>query len=261
MAHLENNLVEKEMLAAVIEEKLGEAIKLFPLVKVVPVEAQAGATIQVPVTAYIGAAEDVAAGEAIECKNITQTLKDVKVKKAGKGIKFTEEDLINAHMDVQGNAEKQLLAAIADKVEADLFAELGKATLNATIEGLTVDGLADAIVPFGEAIEDQMYLLVNPADLASLRKDDNYIHNANHNDGDVKANGEIFGMMVVASNRVAKGTAYVMKEEAVALYMKQAVKIEDEKDIHTQTYHVVATQHFVAALDDVTKVIKVTIGA
>ena len=261
MAHLEGNFVEKEMLAAVVEAKMGDAIKLYPLTKVVAVEAGAGATIQIPKVGYIGDAIDVEAGGEIKCSDMTQTIVDAKVKKVAKGVKFTEEDLINAHMDVQGNAEKQILKAIANKVEKDLFAELAKATLTATIATLDVDGLADAIVPFGEDIEEPMFLLVNPADLAVLRKDDNFIVNAGFGEGKIASAGQIFGMEVVVTNAVPAKTAYILKEEAVALYMKKAVKVEDMKDIHTQTYHVLATQHYVAVLNDETKVVKVTIGA
>ena len=261
MAHLnDQNIIEKDMLAAILEEKMIDAIKLYPLTKVQAVEAKAGATIQVPKFNYIGDAKAVAAGAAIDLEAITQEIADCKVGKIAKGLTFTVEDINNAYFDIQGEAEKQMLKALADKVEKDLFAELAKTTLTKEIATLDVDGLAEAVVPFGEDIDEPMYLMVNPADLATLRKDDNFIVNANHGEGKVKSAGQIFGMEVVVTNRVAAKTAFVMKEGAVALYLKKAVEVEEEKDIIKQVYNVVATQHYAVMLHDETKVIKVTIG-
>ena len=256
-----NTIIMKEMLANFIEQKLGDAIKLYPLAKVENVDAEAGDTIRIPKTAYIGDASIVEAGVAIPLEFVTQTSETVKVAKAAKGLTFTVEDINNAYMDVQGEAEKQLLKAIANKVEKDLFACLDEATQNATIATLDVDGLAEAVVPFGEDLEEPMFLLVNPADLAVLRKDDNFIINANHAEGAVKSAGSIFGMEVVVTNRVEANTAYIVKNEAVALYLKQDVLVEEEKDIIKQVHNIVATQHYAVALNDVTKAIKVTIGA
>ena len=254
------NIIEKDMLAAFLEVKLIDAIKLYPLTKVGNVDAEAGATIQVPQTQYIGDAADVAAGAAIELDKITQTMANCVVKKIAKGMTFTVEDINNAFIDIQAEAEKQMLKSLADKVEKDLFAELKKGTLKVTVDALDVDGLAEAIVPFGEDIEEQMYLFVNPADLAVLRKDDNFIVNANHGGGNIKSAGEIFGLQVVVTNRVEANAPIILKDEAVALYLKQGVKVEEEKDIIHQVHNVVATQHYAVMLHDDTKVIQITVG-
>lgn len=256
-----NQIIEKEMLAAFIEEKLGDAIKLYPLAKVEGVDEEAGHVIRVPKTQYIGDADTVGAGEAIDLENITQTSVTCEVGKIAKGMTFTVEDINNAYMDIQAEAEKQMLKAIANKVEKDLFTALEGASLNATIPALNVDGLAEAVVPFGEDLEEQMYLFVNPADLAELRKDDNFIINAGYGNGVIKSAGTIFGMEVVVTNRVTAKKPFILKDQAVALYLKKAVEVEEEKDIIKQVHNVVATQHYAVMLHDVTKVIKVTVTA
>lgn len=256
-----NELIMKEMLANFVEQKLIDAIKLYPLAKVENVEAEAGEVIRVPKTAYIGDATKVEAGVAINLENITQTSVTATVGKIAKGLTFTVEDVNNAFMDIQGEAEKQMLKAIANGVEKDLFTELAKTSLNVTIPTLDTDGLADAVALFGEEIEEEMFLFVNPADLATLRKDDNFIVNANHGGGTVKSAGQIFGMEVVVTNRVAQAAPYIIKKDAVALYMKQGVLVEEEKDIIKQVYNIVATQHYAVALHDETRAIKVTVGA
>ena len=256
-----NTLIMKEMLANFVEQKLIDAIKLYPLTKIEKVDAEAGEVIKVPKTAYIGDATKVEAGVAIDLENITQTSVTANVGKIAKGLTFTVEDVNNAFMDIQGEAEKQMLKAIANGVEKDLFAELAKTSVAVTIPTLDTDGLADAVALFGEDIEEEMFLFVNPADLATLRKDDNFIVNANHGGGTVKSAGQIFGMEVVVTNRVAKNNPYIIKKDAVALYMKQGVLVEEEKDIIKQVYNIVATQHYAVVLHDETRVIKVTVGA
>jgi len=256
-----NTLIVKEMLAEFIETKLTDAVKLMPLAKVENMDAEAGHTIRVPKTAYIGDAVEVAPGVAIDLENITQDSVTVEVGKVAKGLYFTVEDINNAFMDIQGEAEKQLLKAIASAVEKDLFAELAKTSLAVTIPTLDTDGLADAVAMFGEDIEEEMFLLVNPADLAILRKDDNFIFNANHNAGEVKSAGSVFGMEVVVTNRVAQGAPFIIKKDAVALYIKQGVLVEEEKDIVRQAHNIVATQHYATVLHDETRAIKITVGA
>lgn len=258
MAH---TFILPEILAAVVEEKMGDKIKLYPLAKVQGLQGKAGDTISVPTLNYIGNAEDVAAGQNIPLSDFTQTSTDIKIKKAGKAMQFTEEDIINHYLDLQGEAEKQMTKAMADKIEIDLFAELAKATLTANVATLDVDGLADAVVPFGEDLEEQMYLFVHPKNLAALRKDDNFIVNANHGDGKIQSAGTIFGMEVVVSNRVPENTVYVVKDEAVAIYLRKGVDIEMDKNILNQTHIVAGTVHYAVALNDASKVVKVTVGA
>lgn len=256
-----NTFVLPEILAAVVEAKLGDKIKLYPLAKVEELNGKAGEKVTVPTIAYIGDAADVNAGEAIPVSDFTQGKETVNIKKAGKALKFNQEDINNHYLDLQGEAEKQLTKAIANKIEADLFTALKGATLKSTIDALNVDGLAEAVVPFGEDIDEQMYIFVNPADLAVLRKDDNFIVNANH-DGKVVGNaGAIFGMQVIVTNHVEANAPIIMKEEAVALYLRKGVDVEMDKDILTQTHLVVGTAHYAVILHDATKAIAVTVGA
>lgn len=257
MAH---NFVLPEILATVVAEKLGDNIKLYPLAKIEGLAGKAGEVVRIPTVNYIGDATAVEAGTNIPLSDFTQGSTVVEIGKAGKAVQFTEEDIVNHYLDLQGETEKQMTKAIANKIEKDLFACLDDATLTAEIATLDIDGLADAVVPFAEDIDDQMYLFVNPADLAVLRKDDNFIVNANHGNGEIKSAGQIFGMEVIVTNHVTANTVYIVKEEAVALYMRKDIDVEMDKNILNQTHVIVATAHYAVALNDATKAIKVTVG-
>ena len=255
-----NAFFELETLGLIIEEKLGENIKLYPLATKKVLAETAGAIIAVPVTKYIEEAVVVAAGQTIPETEFTQEEISATVKKIGKHIKVTQEEVNNAYINVHEEVEKQLLKAIEGKIEKEMFAELEEATLTATVSELNVEGLADALVPFGEEIEEAMYLFVNPAQLAGLRKDPDFIVNANHGGKVVGSAGMIFGMEVIVSRNVEVGKAFIVKEGALAIFIKKGVELEQEKDIVTQTYHLVATQHYVTKLVDHAKAIYVTIG-
>ena len=257
MAH---TLVLPEMIAEVVAAKLGDNIKLYPLAKVEELAGKAGEVVRIPVVQYIGDATTVEAGANIPLSDFTQGNIVAEIGKAGKAVQFTEEDIVNHYLDLQGETEKQMTKAIANKIESDLFACLDDATLTANVATLDVDGLADAVVPFEEDIDDQMYLFVNPADLAVLRKDDNFIVNANHGNDEVKSVGMIFNMEVIVTNHVQANTVYIVKEEAVALYMRKDIDVEMDKNILNQTHVIVATAHYAVALNDATKAIKVTVG-
>lgn len=257
MAH---NLFNVNMIGMMIEEKLGDMIKLYPLALVKQMDAKAGATIDIPVTKYIGDATEVEAGEVIPQSDLTQEIMNAHVKKMAKRLTFTQEDINNAYIDVNQEAEKQLLKSIANGVEKDMFAELENSTQKAEVTKLDTDGLADAVVPFGEDLEENMYLFISPSQLAELRKDPDFIVNANHGGKIVGSAGMIFGMEVIVTNRVVGNKAFIVKEGALALFLKKAVEVEVDKDITKQVYDIVATQHYVVKLVDVTKAIAVTIA-
>ena len=251
--------LQQTMLAAVVHEAVG-GVKLFPITKVVEMPANAGGKIEVPVIEYIGNAEAVGAGQAISAVNFAGENQQADVIKGAKAIAITQEDINNAFIDVQEMAEQQLGKAIADKVEMDLHAALQTATMTANITELDGDNLPDALVPFGDNLDEKMYVVVSPQGLAALRKDPNFLMNANHT-GNVNHAGYIFDMEVIVSSKVETDELFIVKEGALALYMKAETQIEVDKDILKQTYNVVATQHYAAVLNDASKAIKVTIGA
>ena len=254
-----NTLFEQKMIAEVIEHALAQ-IKLYPLANVHQMDAQAGGSVDIPVLAYIGDAVDVEAGAEIPASDLTTELMNCKVKKAAKRLTFTQEEINNSFIDCNAVAEAQLSKAVNQKIEKDLFAELANATLTATIEEANVAGLGKAIVPFGENVDEPMYLFVSPADLATLRADNAFIVNASHGNAIVGSAGMIFNMEVVVTNNLEAGKMYVVKQGALGLFVKKGIDVEVQKDITKQVYDIVSTAHYVAKLVDVTKAIAVTIG-
>ena len=86
------------------------------------VKEGAGNTVSLPAYNMIGEAVDVAEGEAIPVEALATEMENVTVKKAGKGIRITDEAILSGYGDPLGQASKQLAKAIAAKVDTDVMA-------------------------------------------------------------------------------------------------------------------------------------------
>jgi len=256
------NLVDPQVLADMISAELPNAIRLSPLANVDrTLEGRPGSTITVPKFAYIGDAIDIAEGVAIDPALLTSTTDEFAIKKAGKGVELTDEAVLSGYGDPIGEAGKQLVMSIASKVDADCLTALGTATLSVT-GGITLDNVDAAQALFNDEDQSPMVLVVNPADALTLRKSaaDNWTRASELGDNILVngAFGEVLGATVVRSRKVTKGTAYLVKQGALAIYMKRDTQVETDRDILTKTTVITADQHYGAHLYDASKVVKIT---
>ena len=256
------NLIDPQVLAEYLDVKLMDAIKFAPLCAVrndlvgVP-----GDTLTLPKYAFIGLAEDVAEGADIPMATLAATKVDVKVKKAGKGVKVTDEAMLSAYGNTEDEVAKQLLMAVAGKVDNDCAVAFRKATKEVTATKFDKYVISDMMAKFGEDIEEDMTAVINPAHLAILRRDPDFVQ---VNQGDVIMNGEvgmIFGCRVVISNKVAENEAFLVKAGAVKILKKRNVMVEAERNTVNKTTIYTADEHYVAYLEDESKIVKAKITA
>ena len=208
------DLIDPEVLAAFIDKKLVDNIRLAPLARIDnTLVGQAGDEISLPYYTYIGDAEDVAEGEDIPISKLTQDLTKVKVSKIGKAVEFTDEALLSGAGNISNEAASQVLTAVNSKVEQKLTADMRtNATLTATIAAANdpSDDIADALTQFGEEIEGQKVLVIPPAFYAKLRKSKLWIPNSEIGaDMIIKGRvGMVHGCEVVTSQRLAAHNEY-----------------------------------------------------
>ena len=253
------NLINPERLGAYLEVKLVDAIKLSPLVMIDrTLEGSAGDTLSLPKYQYIGDANAVPEGEAMVPVALNASKEDVKVAKIGKAVEITDEAVLSAYGNPVDEIGKQLLVAIASKIEDDLFTELRTATLNVTYTGaFAKEIVVDAQLKFGEDINEAMYLMINPAEYAILRKDKDFVaiqQGERVISGHV---GRIYGCDVIVANRVKAGEAFVMKHNALALVMKRKVQCEQDRDILKMTNVFTANEHYAVQLRYDDRVVKI----
>ena len=257
---MKNNLIDPEVLGAFLDVKLVDAIKLSPLVDIDnTLVGRPGSKLTLPKYEYIGDADgNIAEGEAMTPAQLTANTEEVPVQKAGKAVEITDEAILSGYGDPVNEIGRQLLTAMASRIEADLYAEMATGTLvhNYTDE-FNKDVIADAIVKFGEDIDEPMFLFINAAEYAAIRKDDAFVHVAN---GEAVISGQvgmIYGCNVVVANRVEAGKAFIMKQGALALVMKRNVMVEADRNILAGTNVFACNEHYAVQLRYDDRVIRI----
>lgn len=262
-----NDLVNSQVISDLVNNGLENELKFAPLAVVdTSLVGQVGDTVKLPKYAYIGDAQDVAEGEAIDIEKLSATSAAVTVKKAGKGLEITDEAALSGYGDPIGTGAKQLRRAIAQKVDNDCYEGLcgisGAMTVGDGADELSADFVADALVKFGQDIDGDKVLLISPKQLASLRKDDSYIMPCDMG-AQVMAEGtvgSIHGCQVVISDRIVeeddKYTNFIVKPGALAVFLKRDTNVETDRNIVNKTSVITADKHYAAYLADESKAIK-----
>lgn len=259
MTKLEN-MINPEVLASMVDGELEFAIKFAPLATVdTTLVGRPGNTVSLPAFKMIGEAVDVAEGEAIPVEALATEMENVTVKKAGKGVRITDEAILSGYGDPLGQASKQLAKAIAAKVDTDVMACLEGIGEEMTInKALSAEVVSEALVKFGEDLEGQKVLLVSPAQLHALKQDPTWLSVQELGKEALVegAIGQIHGCDVVISNRVTN-TNYIVKPGAVAIYLKKDTSLETERIHNIRATELTVDKHYTVHLADVTKAIKI----
>ena len=265
MTKLEN-MVDPQVMADMISAELENAIRFAPLATVdTTLVGRPGSTITVPKFKYIGPAIDVAEGVAIDPTLLETATEDFTIKKAGKGVEITDEAILSGYGDPVGEAQNQLLLSIAEKVDADVLDALSTTTLALdTATAWDLDTVSDALDLFNDEDDSNKVLVMNPKDAAALRKAvGNDWERASDLGDDVIVRGTygaVLGAQIIRSRNLKEGTAYLVKQGALAIYMKRDVMVEDARDILKKTTVITADQHYGAHLYDESKAVKITIA-
>lgn len=263
------NLVIPEVIADLVESKLGDNITLLPLAEEDDtLVGQPGDTLKFPAFKFIGAATVVSENGEIETGKLEASTTSATVKKYAKGISITDEARLSGHGDPIGEATKQLARSIDQGVDNALFSVLNAAGVSRKHINVTIspDNLADALVLFGEDLEGVKVLVTDAAGFAALRKSDDYIRASDLgqrmiNEGIV---GEIWGCQIMLSNKVKTDNTvkeknhYIVKPGALRLVNKRGTLVEVQREPKYMRDNIYASKHCVAYLYDASKVVTLT---
>ena len=148
-------------------------------------------------------------------------------------------------------------------VNADIFAEFNKASLNVEAAAFNFDAFVDAQAKLNlENLEGvSIFGFVNPADMAAIRKalkdDLKYVESFSKN-GYV---GTVGGVNLYTKKDADVGTIVLGTKEAVTLFVKKGTEIEqpprsaDDANIRKNT--IISRKYYLAALTDATKAVKI----
>ena len=262
-----NNMVDPEVLSPLVRQKMIDAIRCAPLARIdSTLTGRPGSTVKLPCYAYIGAAEEVAEGASVPVSVLSASTQEVGIKKAGKGVELSDEAMLSGYGDPIGEAGRQLGLSIAHKVDDDCLAALNGIAAPMTAgdgtQPISANLVADALVLFGEDVEGPMALLIAPAQLAALRKDTNYLRPTDLGQDILMSGavGMLHGCQLLVSDKIkavgGKYANYILKTDALAIYLKRDVTLETDRDIARKVTLLTADEHYAAYLYDPQRAIK-----
>ena len=222
-----------------------------------------GMTKTINVYTYTGAVEKLADGAKNTTRgSIAYVGTDYVVQRAQQVFDYLDSDFMNDNnvVDMSLKGANQLMV---NQMTADFITEIKKATLGVEFakgSKISYDIIVDAISELNLEDEGKVFIVIPNAWKAALRKDNDY---KSARMGEVIYNGQIAticGIPVIASKALTDA-AYVMTKEAVKLFMKKDVEVEQDRDIETKKNTVALTTYYICALVDNTKICKISEAA
>ncbi|MDI6572760.1 N4-gp56 family major capsid protein [Leuconostoc lactis] len=254
------NLIDPEVMADLIEAQLPKAIKFSAIAPLdTTLVGVPGSTLTVPSYKYIGDADEVAEGAAIEYSKLEQTKRTMTIKKAAKGVEITDEAVLSGLGDPVGEGQRQVRMAIASKIDNDILATALKAPLKLTadIDLDLIDKLEATFTDAPDAIEDNNIsttgvLFVSYKDAAKLRKLAGQDWTRPTQLGDdilVKGLfGELLGWEIVRSMKLEKNQFVAVKPGALKTYLKRDIFAEVGRDMDHKVTKFNADEHYGVAI-------------
>ena len=255
-----NTVFDNKVIEAKAKELLTTAVNVRSLMTVdTSLTQDAGMTKTINTYTYSGEVEELGVGEGNTGKgSITHIPTDYTVKMNQQRFSYHDEDFMkdDTIVDFMVKGANQMMV---NKMTADFIGEVQKATLSHTAATFGYEAVVDAIAKLNVEDESKLFVLIPNALKAQLRKDEDY---KTAQMGQVVYNGQVgtvCGIPVVATNALTDA-AYVMTAEAVKLFLKEDVTVEQERVSNERENIVYLRTPYVVALVDNTKICKITIG-
>ena len=222
-----------------------------------------GMTKTINVYTYTGEAEELAAGvgnTASKRGSIAYKGTDYTVKMVQQAFDYLDEDFMKDNTIVD-NMLKGANQVMVNKMTSDFITEAKKATLGVTFAtAIGYDVIVDAISALNVENESGIFIVIPNAWKAALRKDADY---KSARMGEVIYNGQvgtICGIPVIATKALTT-EAFVMTKEAIKLFMKKDVEVEQDRDADKRKNSVYLRTAYIVAMVDATKICKVSKSA
>lgn len=264
-----NNLVNPEVMGALIDKKLVDAMKFAPLATIDnTLEGVPGNTITLPSFQYIGDAEVLAEASTLSLVTLNASTVSATIHKIAQGVEITDEAVLSGYGDPVGEASNQLILSLASQLDNEVLNVLASiaSTMTYNTSGSAVDpkdtDITSALELFGEDIDGVKVALVAPAVYTQMRANTNSWVPASEVSAEIAVKGivgEYQGCQVMVSNKLKTSkNIYIVKPGALRIFIKRNALVEFDRDITNFTNVITASQHEVAYLYDASKAIKIT---
>ena len=259
------NLINPEVLADMVEQKLVDAMKFAPLATIdTTLEGQAGSKIKLPHFNYIGNASTLAEGVSLTPAQLTASALEVEIHKIAHGVSITDEAILSAYGNPIDEIASQLALSIASQEDNEVLATLNDISgsmVHTTANDPKDTDIIAALEKFGEDIDGTKVALVAPAVYTAMRSNVNSWIPASELAAGVAVKGvvgEYQGCQVMVSNKlITPKTIYIVKPDALRIFIKRGTVIEADRDILNFTNVFTASKHFATYLYNPSKAIKI----
>lgn len=174
---------------------------------------------------------------------------------------FDEEEMTDPMVVTTGL--RHMATDMFNTVNAEIFAEFGKATQVVTASALNFDAFADAgaVLNVENLQGIEKFAFVHPKDMAKIRKAAkdslSYVQNF-IGQGYVATLGD---WNLYVKKDATEGTILGGTREAVTLFNKKGVEVEQDRDKDIRQNIIWSRKYYLAALTDATKAVKITVNA
>lgn len=263
-------MIDPEVMAQMLQAQLPQAVRFSAIAPIdTTLQGQAGDTVTVPRYKYIGDAEDVAEGAAISYNQLTTATQKITIKKAGIGVKLTDEAVLSGYGDPAGEATRQIRMSIGSKVDNDILAtaKTAKLVVQHAIDLDLIDQVSAQLIDntsdFNYEDDDTQtgVLFLNHKDADALRKlaANNWTRATELGDQIlVKGTfGELLGWQIVRTRKLAVGYGLAVLPGAMKTYLKRDVNLETQRDIDHKLTKVNADKIYGVAIMNDAKIVQI----
>lgn len=165
------------------------------------------------------------------------------------GTKHMGTDLFNTvNGDIYGEYKKATMVVLADKYN---FAAFVDAVASLNIE--STDNDPATVAP-------QTFAFINGSDTAELRK--NLAEDLKYVEAYARSGyvGTVAGVNIYTKKDATKGTIVVATRQAVTIFNKKGIEIEQERDADHRKNEIYSRKYYLPALTDATKAVKICKG-
>lgn len=260
------NLVDPEVMGALVEKKLVDYMKFAPLATIdTTLEGRPGDTISLPFYRYIGDAATLNENAALTPAQLTASTVGVQIHKIAQGVEITDEAILSGYGDPVGEIANQLALSIASQEDNEVLTTLsniGAAMTHETVADPTDSDILAALELFGEDIDGVKAAVVSPAVYTAMRSNTNQWIPASELAAGVAIRGvvgEYGGCQVIISNKLTTSkNIYIVKPNALRIFIKRGTVVEADRNILKFNNVFTASKHFATYLYDASKAIKIT---
>ena len=207
--------------------------------------------------------EKLAKGEGnTKSIEVNFTEKEYRILLAQNRFQYFDEEAMTDPMIVP-TGTRHAATDLFNTMNADIFAEFNKATLEVTGTAFGFDVFVDAAAKLNlENLEGvSIFGFVCPADMAKIRKalkdDLKYVESFAKN-GYV---GTVGGINLYTKKDAVAGTVVIATKEAVTLFNKKGTEVEQEREGNIRRNTVYSRKYYLAAMTNEAKAVKIITGS